>query len=84
MLRRIKTGTMKFSECINELTVVWLGWMEHDVRAKDENLSYSERRESAKRCEELIDTEYRIIERINAFFDKKECSEHGSERSKKS
>ena len=58
----------KFSDCINDLTFLWLEWMKHDGRSKDDSLAFSERRASAKTCEQLIAKEYKIIDRMNSFF----------------
>ena len=60
---------LKFSDCINELTFVWLDWMRHDGRSKDDSLPFSDRRASAKTCEELIAKEYEIIDQMNSFFE---------------
>lgn len=60
----------KFSELVSELTIVWLKWMKNDEIAKDKNLPYSQRKQPAKKCEELIDREYEIISQINDFFEK--------------
>lgn len=58
----------KFSYLIGELTEMWLLWMKHNSRTKDESLSFEERRKSVDMCEELINLEYEITNKIDNFF----------------
>ena len=60
---------LKFSQLVEELSLTWWRWMQNDNICRDESVSYRERRKAAEECEQLIRSEYKIIERMDKFFD---------------
>jgi|TARA_R100001143_G_C3312511_1_gene110816 ribosomal 30S subunit maturation factor RimM len=61
----------KFSAFVEELSAVWWQWMKNDIICRDETISYKERKKAAQECEVLIDSKYKIIEKMDNFFDEK-------------
>ena len=45
--------------------------MKNDIICRDETISYKERKKAAQECEVLIDSKYKIIEKMDNFFDEK-------------
>lgn len=65
-----KISKMKFSDLITELMEMWLNWMKHDKISHNDNFSYKTRKESAVKCENLIDRKYLILNQLDIFFEK--------------
>ena len=59
---------IKFSSIITKLTKIWLLWMKYHTKSIDETISYKTRRIYAKKCEVLINNEYKTINKLNSFF----------------
>tara|TARA_B100001123_G_C15244041_1_gene1000193 strand:- start:1006 stop:1206 length:201 start_codon:yes stop_codon:yes gene_type:complete len=59
----------KFSDCISELTEVWWNWMISDNYARDHLVDFSKRKKHAEKCEDLINEEYIILNKLNNFFE---------------
>ena len=60
--------SIKFSDLIIELTEVWLMWMAKNKLSHDPAVSFKLRRAYARECEELIDHEYKVVEKLDRFF----------------
>ncbi len=58
----------KFSDLINEFTLLWLMWMREYNISIDATQTFKRRRKAGEMCESLIKQRYKIIEQINAFF----------------
>jgi hypothetical protein len=63
---------MKFSELINEFSIVWPEWIKYNNIAVNKNFSYSERRKAAVQAEKILNKRYYLIQEINKFFEKEE------------
>jgi len=61
---------MKFSECVIELTEMWLMWMKNWNIVNNKSLSIKERRDAALECERLIDREYVLTDTMDNYFKK--------------
>ncbi len=61
----------KFSDHISELCSVWWEWMKADNDARNHSIDYKIRKKSALKCEELINKEYIILDKLNNFFKEK-------------
>ena len=66
----MNTNPKKFSELIIDLTETWLKWMPKNKLSHDSNVSYELRRKYAEECEELINQEYVIVDKLDKFFEK--------------
>ena len=60
---------MKFSGLIEDLTTTWLLWMKNNDIVKSSNYPVQERRKAAESCETLINKEYKIIDKLDKFFE---------------
>lgn len=63
------------NDLIEELTILWIGWMKSNEMAIDESLTYKERRKAATNAEKLIQERYILIDKMDKFFDEKIKSE---------
>lgn len=59
---------MKFSDIIEELTLVWLSWMKYNSVAMDSSLDVLTRKIAVLECEKLIDKKYELMEKMDMFF----------------
>jgi len=60
---------MKFSSLIEDLTTTWLLWMKNNDIVKNSNYPIQQRRIAAEYCETLINKEYKIIDKLDKFFE---------------
>ena len=60
--------TNKFSSLVEQLAAVWWDWMKADTLCRDNNLSYKDRVDAARSCEDLIKQEYEIIDAMDNYF----------------
>ena len=58
----------RFSGLVEELTILWLEWMQLNEVTIDYTKSAAERKQTAIKQEQLIDKRYGIIKNINDFF----------------
>jgi len=61
-------NTSKFSSLVEELAGVWWNWMKSDTLCRDSQVSYEVRAEAAHRCEDLINREHFLTEKMDGFF----------------
>lgn len=61
----------KISHLTNELCDVWLEWMRLNKISTNSEDSPNSRVKAARQQEALINERYKIIEKINNFFDEK-------------
>ena len=66
----MSTKGKKFSELVIELTETWMEWMAKNKAACSPNITYALRRTYSKECEALINQEYKIVAKLDAFFKK--------------
>jgi hypothetical protein len=60
---------VKFSDCVNDLVLVWLDWLKNDKISRDLNAPINLRAASGKKCEALIKKRYELIGFIDSFFE---------------
>jgi len=59
----------RISDLIEQLVGTWWEWVKANNKAMDSNLEIQTRKENVDLCEILIDTEYKLVNKINRYFD---------------
>jgi hypothetical protein len=59
---------MKFSECVCELSEVWIEWLKNYKICCDVNQPAAFRREAGEKCENLMKKRYDLIFTVDSYF----------------
>tara|TARA_Y100000310_G_scaffold316153_1_gene367559 strand:- start:1368 stop:1571 length:204 start_codon:yes stop_codon:yes gene_type:complete len=59
----------KFSDLINEFSIIWFDWSAFNNKAIDKKLPAKERRKAAVNAEKILFKRYRLVKELNDFFE---------------
>jgi len=59
----------RFSDLINDFSIIWFVWTEFNNKAIDKNLLAKERKQAAVEAEKILFKRYHLIQELDNFFE---------------